>query len=210
VSLLIRRARVSLRRMTYSRGGILLFCALVVGCGGKSVGDDSTTDGGTDGSTTGDAQQIPPDGNVIVVTDGGAPLDYCKAAADRAARCMTDSFTKAECEQQLACYQKVLRPENYTPLLTCLANRPCGTSDDRCVAEQAQKYISDPAVSDWVKTCIEKRNSCTGAFPDDYCGYEFGLMNDTLRNNMKTCLARSCVEISTCFNTVFAALGCNK
>jgi hypothetical protein len=190
--------------MTYR--ALLFACALVVGCGGKSVGDDTVTDGGT---TTGDSATIPADGNIPIATEAGT-VDYCKASADRAARCMSGAFSLDECQRQLACYRSALRPEAYTPLLTCFATRDCGTSDDKCVAKESQKFITDPVVSDWVKTCNEKRSACTGSFGDDYCGYEFGLMTDTLRANMKTCLSRSCAEVKTCFDTVFAALGCNN
>jgi len=183
----------------------LLLAILVAGCGGKAIEDDTNS---TDAASNGDVS-IPADGNISVPTDAGT-MDYCKAASDRATRCMSDTFSLTQCQEQLACYQRALRPEAYTPLLTCLANRPCGTSDDRCVADAAQKYITDPVVQDWVKTCNEKRNACTGAFSDDYCGYEFGLFNDTLRTNVKTCLSRSCAEVRTCFNTVFAAVGCSN
>lgn len=193
--------------MTYR--GLFLACVLIAGCGGKAIDDDSTTDGGADTSTSSSDAQIPSDGNIPVATDSGTK-DYCTAAAERAARCMTGPFSATECQNQVACYQRALRPEVYTPLLTCFATRACGTSDDRCVAEQASKYISDPVVQDWVKTCNEKRTACMNAWTDDYCGYEFGLMNDTLRTNLKTCLARSCAEVRTCFDTVFAALGCNN
>ncbi len=187
--------------MTYR--GFFLVCALLGGCGGSTIGDDTNTvDGGAD-------TQVPSDGNIPIATEAGTK-DYCSAVADRAARCMTGPVDLAQCQAQVACYQRALRPEVYTPLLTCFATRPCGTSDDRCVAEQAQKYISDPVVQDWVKTCTEKRNSCTGAFADDYCGYEFGLMTDSLRADMKTCLSRSCAEVKTCFQTVMTALGCNN
>lgn len=181
---------------------LLIVCAVLAGCGGKAIDDDSTTtDAGADTST------MPADANIPIATDSGTK-DYCTAAAERAARCMTGPFDMTECQAQLGCYQRGLRPEVYTPLLTCFATRPCGSSDDRCVAEQAQKYITDPAVQDWVKTCNEKRTSCGDSFSDDYCGYEFGLMTDALRANMKTCLARSCAEVETCFDTVVAALGC--
>ena len=184
----------------------LLLSLMIVGCGGKSVGDDSnTTDSGT---STGDSATIPEDGNIPIATDAGT-VDYCKASADRAARC-GGSFSLTECQEQLACYRRALRPEAYTPLLTCFATRECGTSDDRCVAQESQKYISDPVVSDWVKSCNEKRSACMGGFSDDYCGYEFGIMTDALRASLKTCIAKPCAEIRTCFDTTFAALGCNN
>jgi hypothetical protein len=137
-------------------------------------------------------------------------MDFCKAMEERDMRCMSGDFVLSECQKQLGCFRSALRPEAVTPLLTCFATRPCGTSDDRCVAQSAEKYISDPVVKDWVNSCLSKRMTCGGSFADDYCGYEFGMFSDTLRTKMKACLSSSCAEVKTCFDTVFAAVGCNN
>lgn len=190
----------------------LLLAAFLFGCGGKAIADDTVaTDSGAatnDGGSSSDALIILPDGNVVVPTDAGA-TDYCSAASERATRCMSEGFSLSRCHEQLACFKQAVRPDALSTLLTCFATRPCGTSDDRCVAQSAEKFITDPAVQSWVKDCNDKRRACEGSFSDDYCGYEYGLFTDALRTKMQTCLSRSCAEVRTCFDTVFAAAGCD-
>lgn len=188
----------------------LLLAILALGCGGKAIADDNNTvDGSTDSST-----KPPTDGSAVtdtaVILPDGAPVDFCAAAADRATRCGSGSFSAAECQEQLRCYKNILRADEYSPFLSCLSTRECGVSDDSCVAKQAMKYITDPAVQSYVKACNEKRAACSGGFADDYCGYNHGLMNDDVRSKMRTCIERSCAEIRDCFNVVLEAVGCNN
>jgi hypothetical protein len=190
-------------------GRFLLLAILTAGCGGKAIADDNNTvDGATDSSTTsGDGAAVT---DTTVTLPDGAPVDFCAVAAERAAKCDSGTFSATECAAQLRCYKNILRSEEYSPFLTCLATRECGVKDDDCVAKSAMKYITDPVVQSYVKACNEKRTACGGGFSDDYCGYDHGLMNDEVRAKMKTCIERSCAEVRDCFDVVLAAVGCDN
>lgn len=184
----------------------LIATMFLAACGGKAnidetIGDASTTDSAT-GSDTAVATS-----DAIPKAETGAP-DYCKAGADRAARCDSGSFDALNCEKQVACIRTIARPGEAEPLLTCIMTRECGVSDDKCVAQSAMKYITDPVVQKYVKTCNEKRTACGAPFSDDYCGYDYGIYSDDLRSKMQTCVERSCAEVKDCFQTVIAATGC--
>ncbi len=190
----------------------LILSALVVGCGGKTDDTSTTTDAATDTTASGDGSTVT-DTTPVTLPDG-APLDFCAAAAERAVRCETGTFSAVQCEQQLRCFKNVARPADLSPLLTCLSTRECGVKDDDCIAKRAMNYISDPVVQAYVKTCNEKRTACSAGgmstFSDDYCGFDHGVMNDDVRAKMKSCVERSCAEIRDCFDTVLAAVGCNN
>lgn len=189
----------------------LLLSALLLGCGGKTDDTSTTTDAATDGTSNTDGGSVS-DSTPVTLPDGGT-LDFCAAAAERAARCETGAFDAAECQQQLRCYKTIVRAADYSPLLTCFATRECGVKDDDCVAKQAMNYISEPTVQAYVKACNEKRTACAEAgvsFSDDYCGFDHGLMTDDARAKMQTCVGLSCAEIRDCFDTIFEAAGCGK
>ncbi|MBI2394646.1 MAG: hypothetical protein HYV09_34070 [Deltaproteobacteria bacterium] len=183
--------------------GLLVVCALVVGCGGKTAETIADTGATGDGATGADA----PDAAIDTRLDGAA-FDYCKASADRAAKCGTGAVDPAECAAQLSCYRTIVRSSELDPLLVCFATRECTKKDDQCVADAASKYLSDPAVQAYVKACNEKRTACGGGFSDDYCGYDHGLLTDDARAKLKACVERSCAEVSDCFDVVFTAAGC--
>lgn len=189
---------------------LMLLVPLLGACGGKAVAEDfndaATTSDTT--TTTGDTNSTVTDTNTTL--PDGAPFDFCKAAAERAAKCMTGAPDPMECAQQQRCFQTIMRPEDYSPLLTCLATRACDVKDDTCVANHAMKYITDPAVQSYVKTCNEKRTACGGGFSDDYCGYDHGLLKDDVRAKLMTCLSRSCAEVKDCFDVIYAAAGCGR
>lgn len=190
----------------------LFLSALLVGCGGKTDDTSSTTDAATDSTSSNTDGSSVTDTTPVTLPDG-APLDFCAAAAERAARCETGTFNADECQQQLRCYQNVVRAADYSPLLTCFATRECGVKDDDCVAKQAMNYITDPVVQAYVKACNEKRAACAEAgvtFSDDYCGFDHGAMTDETRAKKTTCVGLSCAEIRDCFDTIFAAAGCGK
>jgi hypothetical protein len=172
----------------------LLVLFFAVGCSSsttESAGDASTA---SDGASTSD------------VTTYDAPADFCKALADRAMRCETGA--PSDCSKQLACYQAAVRPEDQGNLLGCLAERDCKTIDDKCVANAASKYQSDGTVKSYVDACLAKRTSCSNAFSDDYCGYDYGLFVDSMRAAVKACLDKPCEEVKACVQAAYATAGC--
>lgn len=184
----------------------------MVACGGKATEDEFNSDAASDSSSsdtssTSDSSTTTSDTSTLPKTDGGS-VDYCKALAERATKCGSTPPDALSCERELTCYRTLLRPEDYDPLVTCLATRDCATKDDTCVANTAMKYISDPWTQNYVKACNEKRTACMSGFADDYCGYDHGLMKDEWRTKFQACLSRSCAEIKDCFNTITEAAGC--
>jgi len=181
----------AMRLVTFAFASLFLACSPSVE---SSTSDASTT---SDSSSTSDS----------VVSDVSV-ADFCAQTEARIIKCEAGTFDKVKCANQLACYQTLVRPEDKAPFLSCLANRACGVSDDKCVAEVAMKYTTDPTVSAYVKACAEKRTACSGSFADDFCAYDHGLFTDEYRAKMKACVDKPCAEIGPCFDTIITAAGC--
>jgi hypothetical protein len=199
-----------------AKRALALAALLAVGCGGTvspstndaAVGDTSSADAAAGDTRTSSDTAAPIDTGVPPPVDvGPLPFDYCKELGNRASKC-GDGFDPTGCAKQLACYDTIVRTEARDELLRCFATRDCAVSDDKCAAASAAKYTTDPVVSEYVKTCTEKRAACTGAFADDYCGFDHGLFTDEYRAKTRACLDQPCSAVAECFRTIFRAAGC--
>jgi hypothetical protein len=139
---------------------------------------------------------------------GGGSGDYCAAKTARAQRCEAGVVDSTECQQELACYNNIIRPELRDEIINCFGSRPCGTSDDSCVGTPASRLASDPTVKAFTDACLSKRSSCSNSFSDDHCG-TFAVVTNAIRDKMSACLNGACDTVSKCFNDVYAAAGCD-
>ncbi|MEO7093215.1 MAG: hypothetical protein ABI175_08190 [Polyangiales bacterium] len=190
-----------------ARPTLVLCTLLAIGCGGSVSPSTSDAGVGADTSTAGDSASPTDTGVPTPFEVGRGPLDFCKEAGNRASIC-GDGFDPTKCKQELGCYQTIVRPGDADELLRCFVTRDCGVSQDKCVAGVASKHTSEPAVSEYVATCTKRRTDCTGAFADDYCGFDYGLFGDDFRVKMRSCLEQPCAAISECFRTITTAAGC--
>ncbi|MGZ3423864.1 MAG: hypothetical protein ACXVEE_38735 [Polyangiales bacterium] len=181
---------------------------LLAGCGGTTSPDTPNGDATPSDGSASDSTGTVSDGTTL--SDGStvdtAGFDFCASLKDRAMKC--DAGPVANCEQQLGCYNSIMRPEDRPGLLTCFATRDCSTSEDKCVADASLKYMSDPTVSAFVGACNDKRTACMSSFANDYCSYDIGLFTDEARAKVSACVSKPCAEVKTCFDTVFASYGC--
>jgi len=192
--------------MTRSRAAFLL-PTLLVACGGSlaPVDLDASADGATgadaaklDGSTVGDASQPPP-------FDAGS-YDFCKETAARASKC-GDGFDPTACAQQASCFAGAMRPQSAMNVEQCFTSSMCGTIPDKCIALEETKFQGDPAVQKYYADCNARRTACNGQPASDTCA-TFGVLNDTARAGLSSCLTVACGAISTCVSNVGTSLGC--
>jgi hypothetical protein len=182
--------------------------ALVLGaCGGSiaPVDLDASTDGATsndaakpDGTTGNDGSQPPP-------FDAGS-YDFCKESATRASQC-GGGFDPTACAQQAACFGGAMRPQSAFNVEQCFTSSPCGTMQDKCIAIEESKFSGDPAVQKYYADCNARSTACGGQPASDTCA-TFGLLNDTARAGLTSCLTVACGAISTCVSNVGKSLGC--
>lgn len=167
---------------------LVAFALSAVACS-PSVSNETPSDGGTSGDTS-------------------LSFDYCKEVEARTVRCEAGVYDAATCTKQLGCYTTIVRSEDRNGLMDCFAKRACGVSDDTCVGTASAKYASDATVTAYIKACTDKRTACSAAFPDDYCGADWGLFTDDVRSKVKACLDKPCADVSPCFQAIYAAAGC--
>lgn len=184
-----------------------LLPALLAACGGSlaPVDLDASADGATgvdaaklDGSTGSDASQPPP-------FDAGS-YDFCKETAARASKC-GDGFDPTACAQQASCFAGAMRPQSALNVEQCFTSSACGTIPDKCIAIEESKFQGDPAVQKYYTDCNARRTACNGQPASDTCA-TFGVLNDTARAGLSSCLTVACGAISTCVSNVGTSLGC--
>lgn len=166
---------------------LLLASALLAGCGSA----ETTT---------------PRDAGATADADAG-PSPFCKQVEARAITCL-DDWDPRTCAALEACVQAIVRAEEREPIVSCLTARACDATEDRCWADAAGKYATDPAVTAYVKACTEKRTACADAFSADVCGPEFGVLRDDLRPKVSACLGKPCGDVADCHQAALQSAGC--
>ena len=193
--------------MTRSRIVLVLIALLANACGGGiATGDlDASTDGSTgadgaktDSATGTDASPPPP-------FDAGS-YDFCKESAARASKC-GDGFNPADCAQQASCFAGAMRPQSAFNVEQCFTSSACGPISDKCVAIEESKFQGDPAVQKYYTDCNAKSVACGGQPSGDTCT-TFGVLNDSARALLTTCMTVACGAVSNCVDNAGKSLGC--
>lgn len=204
--------RVSLSTLALS-GGLVLFGALLAGCGGASAKEiegapaASGSDGGTP-STDDAASSTPVEG--WRYGDEKDEAAYCElfARAEATSNCavVPDVETRllASCASSTECYRTIFRPDFLQRQRSCLeAKMNCSQGTDACSDVAAATYADGASV---VATCTKRKQSCrdSGAKFNVACESLAALVPEA-QTKARKCLesAIACPTLGECMNEAF-------
>ncbi len=127
-------------------------------------------------------------------------LEWCTAYDDWDTRCGdTPSETIDECRMNpdSRCLARALRADLASPMIACINDLTCDTSDDRCYAAEGLGAEPSPAASGFRDRCLAVRETCTG-FSNDYCFLD--ILSDETIAAVDACLDGPCGEVGGCFD----------
>ncbi len=130
---------------------------------------------------------------------GGAPL-----AEQCADLCMTTEMCSGspntECETKCQTQYAHIRDEFFDAFVACFVNQ-CTKTQEMCATEAYPAAPRRPIDDTYLNSCLARRNACSAAFSDDYCGSQ--LFDEAAVMTAMTCLEKPCAEISMCLRTAF-------
>ena len=127
-------------------------------------------------------------------------IEWCTAYDDRDARCGdTPSETVDECRRSpdAQCLAQALRPDLASPMVACLNDLACDTSDDGCYSAEGLGAEPSSAAIAFRDRCLAKRETC-GNFSDDYCFLD--IVDDATVAASDACLDDACDEVGDCLD----------
>ncbi len=110
-------------------------------------------------------------------------------------------LTKCLASQQ--CWSDAIYGGAQAALRDCLANRPCGKSDDSCYGDNT---YANPAFAKFKQDCLAKREACKGAtFADDVCLVP--IVSTSIIDSTAACFAKDCAAATSCVNAARRMIG---
>ncbi len=159
--------------------GALLAAALLAGCGSSSSGS---------GSNAGGAAATPSDVQAACT----ALCNHEQACQTGSSSCVTNCFNFSP---------ELVRHDFIVAYTACMNSADCSKNADACVLDAANQvapaWQQDPAR----QQCLDRRTACDGSFADDICG-DVTTMTALGRQQIATCLAKSCDAIADCITAL--------
>ena len=136
-------------------------------------------------------------------------LEWCTAYDDWDTRCgdtpTPGAIDECRMDPEIQCFAAAIRPDLTSPMIACINDLSCDTSDDECYAAEGLGEQPSAAALAFRARCLALRDTCT-EFSNDFCFLD--ILSDETIEAADACLDGACGDVRDCFDAAIFG-GCS-